>query len=65
MKKKLKDLTLEQIVKLAQDSREKNGCCSKCPFWKIRIDCEVLCNYGGSSKERLKKILEYKVEVEE
>lgn len=65
MIKKIKDLTLDQIVKIAQESREKNGCCSKCPFWKLKIHCEVLCNYGGSYKERLKKILNYKVEVEE
>ena len=65
MKKKLKDLTLEQIVKLAQDSREKNGCCSKCQFWKIKIDCEVLCNYGNRNTEKLNKILNYKVEVKD
>lgn len=66
-KKKLKDLTLEQIVKIAVDSSEKNGCCEKCSFWKINFDCEFLCNYrnGNRKNERLKKILNYKVEVEE
>lgn len=65
MKKKLKDLTLEQIVKIAQDSEEKNGCCSKCPFWKINFNCEFLCKYGNRNIEKLNKILNYKVEVED
>lgn len=70
-KKKIKYLTLEQIVKIAQDSRKKNGCCEKCQFWKFDgfnqyvCDCELLCNYGGRYTEKLNKILNYKVEVKD
>lgn len=59
MKKKIKDLTIEEIVKICNTIRKKYGSCFRCPFY------ELLDNSGLCICSDFKKCLNEKIEVEE
>lgn len=55
MKKKIKDLTLEEILKYCEKTS-----CEDCIFWKFSLDCEVNFIRNHYIRE-----LELEIEVEE
>ena len=53
MKKKIKDLTLGEIIEIA---KKYDGNCRKCPF--IEIDILTCCTYCDSDEEIKNKIID-------
>lgn len=60
---KLKSLTLEQFVKIA-DKHFNNGTCRYCPFYKLNIRCYRYCESSKDQKKHFKASLKRRVKVD-
>ncbi len=62
MKKKIKDLTIGEFIKIADKHYLES--CKKCPFFNADIPCYEYCD-SGSTKAELKQKLNKKVEIKD
>ena len=63
MKKKIKDLTLEEIIKISQKYTNK---CKECPLCSINeIPCMTFCGLARYKQRLIEKKLDQEIEVEE
>ena len=61
MKKKLKDLTLGKIVKLAKKHRQN---CVECPLYNTSFRCYEFCDCDEETRKEIEKYLnEEEIEV--
>lgn len=70
MKKKIKDLTIEEFISLARktkDSLDGDFCsCNKCPLNEVEeLECWKYCFQGEIRRRKIDNILNQEIEVEE
>ena len=63
MKKKIKDLTLEEIIKFSKKYKNK---CTECPLYSIKeIPCMTFCELARNKQRLIEKELDQEIEVKE
>ena len=63
MKKKIKDLTLEEIIKFSKKYKNK---CTECPLYSIKeISCMTFCELSRNKQSLIEKELDQEIEVED
>ena len=63
MKKKFKDLTIQEIVRLCDKNRKKYGSCDKCPFIDLFDNCGIcIC---GNLDRSLNETIDIEEDLEE
>lgn len=70
MKKKIKDMTIEELISIARKANDLQKCsgdaCSECPFANVEdLECWHYCSEVKYLRERIDNIINQEIEVEE